>query len=127
MAVSLAPQGWVATGAALNKRVSIFAPLEIAPGYVGDLGEPELIADKRPAAILPAGGSEGNAGGGRQPGDKVVIVLRYERALQAINTSWTVRNDRTGRRYNVVQIDDFERQDRWIYLLCEYGKETVNV
>jgi head-tail adaptor len=77
----------------------------------------------RPAAILPAGGSEGIVAGARQPGDRVVIVLRYEDALSAINTAWTVRNDRTGRRYNILQADDAERHDRWIYLLCEYGRE----
>ena len=70
---------------------------------------------------------EGSAGGGRQPGDRVIIVLPFEQALAEISTSWTVRNTRTGRRYNVLRADDTERHDRWIYLLCEYGKEGSNV
>ena len=127
MAASLKPIGWQGTRADLDKRVSIYKPLPLADGFVSDTGEPELVADKRYAAILPAGGVEGSAGGGRQPGDRVIIVLPFEQALAEISTSWTVRNTRTGRRYNVLRADDTERHDRWIYLLCEYGKEGSNV
>jgi len=126
MVSMLKPAGWTETAAALDRRVSLFKPVPLADGYVRDMEPPDPVVQRRPAAILPAGGAERNAGGGRQPGDRVVIVLRYEIALEGVDTSWTVLNDRTGRRYNVVQVDDTERHDRWIYLLCEYGKETVN-
>lgn len=124
MVAAFKPQGWKESSAQLDKRVSVFGPSAITAGYTNDLGERELVVEKRPAAILPAGGGEIDAGGGRQPGDRVVIVMRFERALQRINTSWTLRNDRTGRVYNITQVDDPEMHDRWIYILCEYGKES---
>lgn len=124
MAVSFAPQGWKATAAALNRRVSIFEPAELGAGYVPAIAPPEPVAISRRAAILPAGGSESAVAGSREAGDRLVIVLRYERALAGIGTAWTVRNERTKKLYNIVQVDDTESHDRWIYLLCEYGKES---
>jgi len=123
MAVSFAPAGWKATNAALDSRVSLFAPAALSAGYVASIDPPEAVAARRPAAIIPAGGSEVTVAGARQAADRVVIVLRFEGALADISTAWTVRNDRTGRLYNVIQVDDTERHDRWLYLLCEYGKE----
>lgn len=123
MVATLAPPGWKATAAALNRRVSLFAPADLAAGYSGDIPPPDAVVVGRPAAILAAGGSEGPAAGALQAGGRMVIVLRFERALAAISTAWTVQNDRTKRRYNILQVDDTEAHDRWIYLLCEYGKE----
>ena len=124
MAVTLAPPGWKATAAALDRRVSVFAPAELPEGYVGEIAEPEAVVTGRRAAIIAAGGLEASVAGSREAADRMVIVLRFERVLAGINTSWTVRNDRTGRRYNILQVDDTERHDRWIYILCEYGKEV---
>lgn len=126
MVTSLKPSGWLATGAALDRRVAVFKPAPLEEGFAREIGEPEPVVDRRPAAILPAGGAEGPAAGARQPGDRVIIVLRWEHALADVSTSWTVKNVRSGRAYNIMQVDDTERHDRWIYLLCEYGKEGAN-
>lgn len=77
----------------------------------------------RRAEVKPLKGAESVIAArlqGRQP---AVMVVRRDSETKAITTDWRAVEIMPGdeRTYNIRGVDDMERDNRWITLLCEAG------
>lgn len=79
----------------------------------------------RRAYIGPMKGGESVIAGRLEGRAPTIIVVRHDPETVTITTDWIaveVLGDGTdGKTFNIRQIDDMERRNRFLTLLCEYG------
>lgn len=105
----------------LRDRVTIQRPGTLASGYVDALPAFVDVAINRPAEIESPSGSEAETGGLLDGSRRVLVRVRTESAIAAIDTDWRIINVRTAARYNVRHVGQPARPTGFVTLTCTEG------
>lgn len=109
----------------LRDRINFLTPAEVPQGARTRAKAPDVFGGARSASIRARKPGEVSEGG--QMSDRSVydIRVRFERALQAADTSWEIRDARTGDVYEVLSVDNFQRRNRWLDFVCRFTRKEV--
>ncbi len=102
------------TSGELRSRIKIERPIGTVSATGGVIeGTPEVFADRVPARIQSAQGSEAIRAGGIVSGISHVIAMRYQRGVQSFMTVTF-----EGRQFQIVSIVDTDERHVELQLLC---------
>ncbi len=101
----------------LRENVAFLKSADVPDGHGGWISDyvPQFQAR---AAIKILKASETVMAGRLQGTQTLVVTLRYQAALAAVDGTWRLRNVRTGSDYNIRAVTPDVRQ-QWVDVLCE--------